>query len=573
MVRKTCSEVVVGIAPRDAAGGPPPAEAVMAAVEDAGIVPGPERPLTVVAAQPLPGLDALPGVAVVLTGNGRTPLETACELLAREPDTAVALHDPELGPAVVLLGREPAGRGTYGPLGDNPAATLSALTPKSAARADDEPGTAAGGPDVYRVEWEPIACAGTRAPVPGRWLLLGGTELSDLFEETVAEVPATGRLDGVLCAADRAETLLAALRTVDEAGLDAPVWCVTGRAVTTGPHDAPVDVAAAGVWGLGRAAALERPATWAGLIDLPPSPAGDSRRLLAAVLTGAAGPEDQTAVRGDGLLAPRLTRIVLPPAAAPPLGGTVLVTGGTGALGGHVARRIAARGPAVLVLLSRRGAQAPGAAELVGELEALGSRVRVVAADAADRPAMAALVADLAAAGTPVEVVVHAAGVVREAPLEETGAAELAEDMAGKVDGALVLDELLPDAGAFVLFSSISGVWGSPGQASYSAANACLIGLAQRRRARGAAASAVAWGPWSGGGMVVPELEPMLRGIGLPPLSVPAALDALEAVVAADTDALVADVSWPSFLPVFTSARPSPLLSRIAGSPPSRDAR
>ncbi|MDI5968066.1 UDP-galactopyranose mutase [Streptomyces sp. SL13] len=127
-----------------------------------------------------------------------------------------------------------------------------------------------------------------------------------------------------------------------------------------------------------------------GRSDRPaPVPRRDHPAAAGAALTGAAGPEDQIAVRGNSLLGRRLARTVLAPAATSPLSGTVLITGGTGALGGHVARRIAARGTAVLVLVSRHGMEAPGAAELVCELETLGADVRVVAADAADRPAMA----------------------------------------------------------------------------------------------------------------------------------------------------------------------------------------
>jgi acyl carrier protein len=132
------------------------------------------------------------------------------------------------------------------------------------------------------------------------------------------------------------------------------------------------------------------------------------------------------------------------------------------------------------------------------------------------------------------------------------------------VEGALVLDELLPDLEDFVLFSSISGIWGAAGQAAYAAGNACLDGLARRRRERGLPATSIAWGPWSGGGMLTRHDERELRKRGLAPLAVPSAIQALERTVATGSDAVVVNVSWSRFLPAFTASRPSPLLEGFA---------
>jgi NAD(P)-dependent dehydrogenase (short-subunit alcohol dehydrogenase family)/acyl carrier protein len=259
-------------------------------------------------------------------------------------------------------------------------------------------------------------------------------------------------------------------------------------------------------------------------------------------------------------------------ASAPPAGawtptGTVLITGGTGGLGGHVARRIAEQGSADrIVLVSRRGPAAPGAAELLGELAASGAKADAVAVDVTDRAALGDFLAAMAAEGSPVRTVVHAAGVVRDVRIAETSAEELAAQMAAKVEGALLLDELLPDLDDFVLFSSISGVWGAAGQAGYAVGNACLDALAWRRREQGKPAVSVAWGPWAGGGMLTEHAERELRRRGLTPLLVPAAVQALEQSVLADTtwDPVVADISWPRFLPAFTASRPSPLLAAFA---------
>ncbi|CAM5238506.1 hypothetical protein SANTM175S_10058 [Streptomyces antimycoticus] len=145
--------------------------------------------------------------------------------------------------------------------------------------------------------------------------------------------------------------------------------------------------------------------------------------------------------------------------------GTVLITGGTGALGGHVARRLAAAGgDCLLLLVSRRGPDTTEQDDLVAELTALGADVRITAGDVADPEVAAALLRDAAERGAPVRAVFHAAGIADEAPLLETTPARLREAMSGKAAGALALDRALGDTelDAFVLFSSISGISGCP---------------------------------------------------------------------------------------------------------------
>jgi acyl carrier protein len=157
--------------------------------------------------------------------------------------------------------------------------------------------------------------------------------------------------------------------------------------------------------------------------------------------------------------------------------------------------------------------------------------------------------------------------------LGELTADELTHVLRGKVDGAAHLDALLPELDAFVVFSSIAGVWGSAGQAGYAAANAYLDGLVARRRARGAAGTAVAWGPWAGAGMAHGEQQEQLGRRGLPAMDPELAVTALQAALDRDdTSVVVADVAWDRFAASFTALRPSPLLGGIpeagaAGSP------
>jgi acyl transferase domain-containing protein/acyl carrier protein len=333
----------------------------------------------------------------------------------------------------------------------------------------------------------------------------------------------------------------------------APVWCVAD----------PDDPEQAAVWGFGRVAALEEPQRWGGLIALPLDPDDLALGRLCAVLA-APRDEDQVSVRADGVYGRRLVRAGRGDGGRPggrPLRGTVLVTGGTGALGAQLAGWLADNGADHLVLVSRRGPDAPGAAELVA---GLGVPATVLACDLADRTAVAELLdrADRVGPG-PVTAVMHAAGVVSDVPVDRCTPQTLERDAAGKAAGARHLDELLGDRAldAFVLFSSIAGVWGAGGQAGYAAANATLDALAVRRRERGLAATSVSWGPWAGPGMARGEMGDHLRRHGLVTLPAGTALAALRHALDEDeSHVVVADVDWPLFRPAFTSVRTSALL-------------
>jgi polyketide synthase 12 len=249
-------------------------------------------------------------------------------------------------------------------------------------------------------------------------------------------------------------------------------------------------------------------------------------------------------------------------------GGTVLVTGGTGALGALLARHLVqTHGVSQLLLVSRRGADATGAAALQAELEAQGAEVRIAACDVSERDQLAELLASIVPEH-PLNGVVHAAGVIDDGVIDALSARRLDEVLAAKADAAWHLHELTQgmDLALFVMFSSAAGVLGSPGQGNYAAANAFLDALAAHRRARGLPGASLAWGLWGQASGMTESLSESdtarMARLGVKPLATEQglelfdrALGASEALllpVALDLAALRAQARTGALSPLFT---------------------
>ncbi|MCR6488765.1 SDR family NAD(P)-dependent oxidoreductase [Amycolatopsis sp. OK19-0408] len=409
-----------------------------------------------------------------------------------------------------------------------------------------------------------------------------GASVADLTGQ-LGEVLAGNEVTGILALPDPAAVDPAAVTTatltliqaLTAAGATAPLWCLTQGAVSVDVRDAaagPAEVAQAAVWGLGRAAALELLDRWGGLVDLPAEPDGRAVRHLLGVLTGTAG-EDQVAIRRSGVHVRRLRR-------ATGTGGerrwrphgTVLVTGGAEGLGRYVSSWLAQAGAERLVVTTGEDA------DVEALREELGAGIIVESCADGDRAALAALLD-----AHPLTGVVHAADLSFTSPLDETGGGEVTEVFRAKVDTALWLADLTADhpLDAFVVFSSIAGIWGGGGQAAAGAANAVLDALVRRLRADGVPAQAIAWGALTAAGIGMDEeMLAQLRRRGVIPMTPETAMAALDQSIQADTEAVVvADMDWNAFIVPFTSARQSPLFNdlpeaaaAIEAAQPSEDA-
>ncbi|MGN9761895.1 SDR family NAD(P)-dependent oxidoreductase, partial [Streptomyces sp. SD31] len=373
-------------------------------------------------------------------------------------------------------------------------------------------GSGVGRDSLFTLNWTPIA-ANTAFDEP---VAVAGEDAFGLADSFVG-----GRVHPDIAAADADVVLVevvalsedvvdSAHAAVSDALVNIQEWLtaersgrlvfVTRGAIAAADGDVP-DVVGAAVWGMVRVAQSEHPGRF-GLLDL------DDRRSSLAVLRQAVAVEEPQVVIRDGeVLAGRLA-----PAPQPQeeqtWTGPVLITGGTGALGRIIARHLVDRhGVTELVLASRKGEAD------VSELEAAGATVSVVACDIADRDDLRALLVR-----HPVRSVVHAAGVLDDATVEQLTLDRIDPVLQPKADAAWFLHELAGDLDHFVLFSSVAGTLGNPGQANYAAGNAFLDALAARRRAEGLPAVSLAWGAWDTGMLTAQDAARMARG-GLPALT------------------------------------------------------
>ncbi|HUR03100.1 MAG TPA: type I polyketide synthase, partial [Nonomuraea sp.] len=453
----------------------------------------------------------------------------------------------------------------------------------------------------YRLNWQPMPAAASAPALSGTWQVLvpAARERHELVEDVVAALvehgakvemsseARPGAYTGVvsLLALDESahpehpalsRGLAATLALAQPGGLDSgPLWLVTQGTVATATATATADATAtatatadggagdparARIWGLGRSLALERPELWGGLIDVPERLDERARAAFARALAEPPGGEDQVAVRGGTLLVPRLSRA---PHAAPvwQAGGTVLVNGGSGSYGPHLAGWLADSGADHVILV---------ADEPVADL---GERITVAVVDPSDPAAPARLVAEHQPS-----LVVHAADHLEESTLAALTLDRLERVLVANAVEARALSEATETD--LVLFSTIAATFGGVGQAAYAAAGAEIDALARHRRALGRPAMVVAWGPWIDGENG--ELGTRLESRGVARMRPGPALEALRRELSALGDggmrggqdggtAAIADLDWPRFASAYAEARHRPLIADLAEVRPRGD--
>ncbi|MEU0486206.1 SDR family NAD(P)-dependent oxidoreductase, partial [Streptosporangium sp. NPDC006013] len=398
------------------------------------------------------------------------------------------------------------------------------------------PVDAVAGLDCVELDWSELNRSGLDDL---RWAASGLASPDRVPDVVAVEITSPVEAVGAAAAQEVTGRVLDLLRQwlADDRFTESRLALVTRGAVAGTEEEVVTDPAAAAVWGLVRVAQAENPGCFL-LVDVD-----ERETALSALPEALACGEPQVAIRDHVARVPRLVRLTPRGGAAPrlDLDGTVLITGGTGGLGSNLARHLVAEhGVRHLLLAGRRGMDAPGAAELAAELIAHGAEVTIAACDLADRDQVAELLAGVPAEH-PLTAVVHTAGVRDDGMIPSLDEHRLATVFGPKADGAWHLHELTRDLdlAAFVMYSSMAGLFGGPGLGGYAAANAYLDALAQHRQAQGMPGLSLVWGPWAADAGMSGELTEaglrQLTAAGFHLLSFAEGLALFDAVLGGDT--------------------------------------
>jgi myxalamid-type polyketide synthase MxaE and MxaD len=459
----------------------------------------------------------------------------------------------------------------------------------------------------YATEWREAAPNDPREGLEGGWLLMGGAEglaqrLGRAIDElggrsevvlaghdpaplgaALSRLAATTPLRGVvhlgslnpptqldpsdspIQEAQRhgAESILAMVGALASSGLtqlDRVVLVTQGTRRVAGRGDSPVH---APVWGLGRALSFEHVEWSPCCLDLDP----EDDPVPAIVTELRVRPtEDQIAWRGGTRYVARLAARPLPDPAPLQTDGTVLLTGGLGALGIYVATWLASRGFRHLALMGR-STPGPEAARAIAELRRSGVQVKVIAGDVADEGDVDRAIAEIDETMPPLSGLVHAAGVVDDGVLAQLDVARWRRVVEPKLLGAWNLHRATREhpLSFFVTYSSAVGVLGAPGQGNYAAGNAFLDALAEYRAARGLPATSLAWGPWAEIGMAAQAANRGGRAaaLGIMSLTPAQGAEVLERAIALPGTTAILPVDWSRFGEV---AREWPLLRDLVAA-------
>ncbi len=367
---------------------------------------------------------------------------------------------------------------------------------------------------------------------------------------------------------DHVAPAVALTRALQEMASPPRLWVVTQAAQAVVPGERLQGLAQAPLWGLGRSLALELPAVWGGLIDLPPDRPTDQYAGLVARLLAGTYDDRQLALRDGHVLVPRLEPVglLVNSPVAIRADASYLITGGFGSVGRTLAKWLVHRGARHLWLVGRRGPTGADAEDLVSDLRLRGVSVQTARLDVGDVEALTGQLAAWRRTGPLLRGVIHAAGVNAETPAATLDWSAIASQMTGKLQGGLALANATADAELdfFVSMSSIAALWGGRQQAGYAFVNAFLDGLAAWQRARGSAAVALNFGPLEGSAMLNEEATRELRGFGLHPMPLSRVGAVLGSLLGADLAQLaVVEADWPRVAELYRSRCPTHLFDAL----------
>jgi NAD(P)-dependent dehydrogenase (short-subunit alcohol dehydrogenase family)/acyl carrier protein len=475
---------------------------------------------------------------------------------------------------------------------------------------------------LYSQVWRELPLAAVPAPVSGRWLVLtehtpfctavvtairdAGADLTEVTDsccdpyhyggatvdpssyealQRLVQHESGTPLTGVISLwGDSPLANLNLVRALLAAGISPRLFLVTTAAHNPTGTEREINPHGSALWGLGASVASEAPEFSGKLLDLSLSPGKEELAALVRELAATDG-EDRIALRGGRRFVSRLVRDGAQTGQARDgfhsgtidrgminQTGSYLVTGGLGVLGLAVAARLVDEGCRHLALMGRN-APSTDVAEAVEGLRRTGAQVVVLAGDVADTADVLRIMTELRATMPPLKGIFHAAGLLDDAMLTDMDAQKLDRVMRPKIVGAWNLHRATEQdhLELFVLFSSLTAVTGSPGQANYAAANAALDGFARWRRSRGLAAVSITWGPWGEAGLAAREgKSDRLTARGIRGLAIDAALQALGMVLrASPVEQCVADLDLQrlsSFIPTTGAGLYAEVLSQGADS-------
>lgn len=240
-----------------------------------------------------------------------------------------------------------------------------------------------------------------------------------------------------------------------------------------------------------------------------------------------------------------------------------LITGGSGGFGLATANRMARRGAKHLILLSRQGLQSEAARESVANMRANGVNVIEALADVTDKDALFRRLNFHLQSLPPLDGVVHAAAALDDGLIGGLTERRIRNSLAAKALGALHLHAFTAERplSFFVMYSSVSSVFGNPGQSMYVAANSALESLGAWRRSQGLPAQVIAWGPIAETGMMARDSksrDQLFKVLGVSPSQAHDALYWLEHCIEENVgDSYYFGLDWHSraSLPVLDSPR------------------